>query len=267
MPPPKHILDPWARLRQHTAARIALGRAGGSLPTEEVLRFALDHAEARDAVHAEFDVDAVQSRIASLGFDVLVAHSQAADRNEYLTRPDLGRRLDNGSRNALQPVAASDVALIVGDGLSARATNAHAATLLEALVPLLRSEKLALGPIVLVRHARVAIQDEIGQLLRAKCALILIGERPGLGAADSLGAYVVFNPQPGNTDADRNCVSNIRPAGLPIRAAADTLHYLITQSLRRQISGVQLKDDRQGESYSINVTDIRAIGDSSTSGR
>ena len=239
--------DPWTRLRQHTAARIALGRAGASLPSDEVLRFALDHALARDAVHAELDVQQLESdlRAAAGDLPVVRAATRVTDRRTYLQRPDLGRRLDDASREQLAKLSrASDVSVVVADGLSATAAQRHAAPLCRLLLPQLRQAGLSLAPLVIARFARVALQDEIGHALGARCCVILIGERPGLGTPDSLGGYFVFNPKPGNTDADRNCVSNIRPAGLPLEAAAQTLHFLITQSLRLQLSGVKLKDDR-----------------------
>lgn len=240
------IPDPWSALRRHTAARIALGRAGGSLPTAEWLAFSMAHAEARDAVHSELDLDRLERDLAPVGLPCVRANSDAADRAAYLQRPDLGRRLDEKSRSALAGLNAlpADVALIVADGLSALAAQRQAPEVLREWMPMLREARFSLAPLVLVRHGRVAIQDEIGALLRASAAVILIGERPGLGSPDGLGAYLVFGPAPGNTDARRNCVSNIRPEGLPPAAAARTLHYLLGESLRRRISGVGLKDER-----------------------
>ena len=239
--------DPWTRLREHTAARIALGRAGASVPTDEVLHFALDHALARDAVHAELDVDQLEKALAEVAGDVPIVRvaTRATDRTTYLQRPDLGRQLDDASRDALAQIKRpADVCIVVADGLSATATQRHAVALFGLLVPKLRESRLSIAPLAIARFAWVALQDDVGHALGAKCSVILIGERPGLGTPDSLGAYFVFNPKPGNTDADRNCVSNIRPAGLPREAAAQTLHFLITQSLRLQLSGVRLKDDR-----------------------
>jgi ethanolamine ammonia-lyase small subunit len=240
--------DPWQHLQRLTPARIALGRAGGSLPSKEVLRFAMDHALARDAVWTELDVPALERDLQPLGLPIVAAASQATDRATYLKRPDLGRRLDESSvqgiAESIPPNTTFDVSLTIADGLSALAAQRQSPPLLAALVPLLRNAGLSLAPLVIVRQGRVAIQDEVGSAVRARCSVVLIGERPGLGTPDSLGAYLVFNPKPGNTDANRNCVSNIRPAGLPPKAAADTLHYLITQSLAKQLSGVQLKDDR-----------------------
>jgi ethanolamine ammonia-lyase small subunit len=235
--------DPWKSLRRRTTARVALGRAGGSLPTGQVLSFAADHADARDAVYSQLDLPALQ---ASLGDPIVLLHSQASDRQTYLQRPDLGRRLDAESAAKLQSITAEqvDIVLIVADGLSATAAQHHAAVVTKPLLVLLREKRLTVAPLCVVQQARVAIEDEIGSLLRAKLAVILIGERPGLGTADSLGAYLIHDPGIGKTDADRNCVSNIHPRHLPPERAADTLSWLIEQSIIRKISGVGLKDDR-----------------------
>ena len=241
-----HIIDPWTSLKGLTSARIALGRAGGSLPTAQVLDFAIAHAAARDAVHAELDTGALVESLKGLGLHPLLLATRAFDRETYLRRPDLGRRLDDASRQALAALnyPESDVSLIVADGLSAPAAQHQAEPVLRKLLPLLTSAGLRLAPICIVRQARVAVQDEIGQLLRARVAVILIGERPGLGSAESLSAYLVFEPRPGNTDAQRNCVSNVRPGGQTPATAAATLHFLIIQSLQRRLSGIALKDDR-----------------------
>jgi ethanolamine ammonia-lyase small subunit len=241
-----HALDSWSSLRRHTSARIALGRAGGSLPTIEVLDFTIAHAFARDAVHAELDTESLIKDLLPLGMETIVLASHARDRQTYLQRPDLGRRLDDASRAALSTLSQkdSDVAIIIGDGLSAPAAQKQSSVLLTELLPLLAKAQISAAPLCIVRHARVAIEDEIGSLLGTKIAVILIGERPGLGTAESLGAYLVFNPRLGRTDAERNCVSNIRPDGLAPADAARTLAYLIIESLRRQVSGVLLKDDR-----------------------
>jgi ethanolamine ammonia-lyase small subunit len=242
--------DPWAHLRRHTAARVALGRAGGSLPTREVLAFAAAHAAARDAVNQAVNFDLVEEELRDIGVNCARLDSAAGDRRTYLQRPDLGRQLDASSRRALAAHAqrirpAPDVAIVVADGLSAPACERQAAAVLEHLLPLLRRSRVTASPAFLVRHGRVAVADEIGQALGAKVSLILLGERPGLGSADSLGAYLTFDPRPGRSDAERNCVSNIRPGGLSFTSAAETLHHLLTESLRRQLSGVRLKDDRQ----------------------
>jgi ethanolamine ammonia-lyase small subunit len=237
--------DPWSSLRRFTSARIALGRAGGSLPTAELLDFALAHAAARDAVHSVLDVPALMRDLEPIGLPVIVCKSQVSDRTLYLQRPDLGSRLDPASRDALAVLAGeADVSIVISDGLSATAAAAHAASLLKELIPMLRAHGLSLSPLVIAPFGRVAVQDEVGAALGSRASLIVLGERPGLGCPDGLGGYLVYDPRPGNTNAQRNCVSNIRPAGLPIPAAAATLEYLIGQSIRRKISGIQLKDER-----------------------
>ena len=216
-------------LRSFTAARVGLERRGSSLGTKELLRFDLDHARARDAVHLELDPS-------SLGFDHILVRSEAKDRRSYLLRPDLGRRLqDKLQQNPC------DAAIVVADGLSALAVHRHAKELLNRLLPLLEDWRLA--PIIVATQARVAIGDEIGEQLGAKLALVLIGERPGLTSPDSLGAYLTYNPRRGRNDAERNCVSNIRPEGLSYDAAAQLIHFLMSESRARKISGVTLKSD------------------------
>ncbi len=239
--------DQWECLRSSTSARIALGRAGGSLPTRAWLNFKTSHAAARDAVHFPFDAEQIAGEVVSLGADVAIVNSAAADRRIYLERPDLGRRLDDQSRftlQQLQTAANIDLSITVTDGLSAIAIHRQARPLLESLLPKLRVAGWQLAPIVVARFGRVALEDEIGQLFAARLALILIGERPGLGSPDSLGAYLVYAPRAGNTDANRNCVSNIRREGLSHLAAADTIHYLLTEARNRRLTGVRLKDQR-----------------------
>jgi ethanolamine ammonia-lyase small subunit len=240
--------DAWSALRGVTQARIALGRAGGSLPTREWLAFKAAHAAARDAVHNQFDADRLAAEIAGLGVESLILNSSAPDRATYLQRPDLGRQLNDGSRQQLQrrtrPDLRHELVIIVSDGLSALAVHKQATPLLSEFLPAIHSEGWRLAPVVVARYGRVALEDEIGELLGAEIALMLIGERPGLGSPDSLGAYVVYEPRPGNTDAMRNCVSNIRPEGLTWKAAAETLRYLLGEARRRKLSGVQLKDQR-----------------------
>ena len=246
MSEPTYLPDSWSALRRHTAARVALGRAGGSLPTAEVLDFGIAHAAARDAVNAAFDVESLRASLAPIGLPCVMLATMAPDRDTYLRRPDLGRRLDEPSRAVLRAMSESggDVAMIVADGLSPAAAQRQAPRLLHELLPMLRSGGLRLAPLCIVRQARVAVEDEIGSALGVKLAVILIGERPGLATAESLGAYLVFDPGPGRTDAQRNCVSNVRPGGLGPGVAARTLHFLITASLRRRLSGVALKDER-----------------------
>ena len=240
-------LDPWARLRDTTPARIALGRAGGSLPTREWLDFKSAHAAAREAVQCPFAGEQLASEIRGLDTEVVVVSSAAADRRTFLERPDLGRQLDDRSRYTLQQLQSDsriDLAIAISDGLSAIAVHRQSRPLLQLLLPKLRSDSWHLAPIVVARFGRVALEDEVGALLGAQMALMLIGERPGLGSPDSLGAYLVYGPRVGNTDADRNCVSNIRPQGLPHDAASETIFYLLSEARRRQISGVLLKDHR-----------------------
>jgi ethanolamine ammonia-lyase small subunit len=242
------MADPWEQLRSLTTARIALGRTGGSLPTRELLDFRLAHARARDAVHAPFDAADFAERLRSLGTEVLCLESAATTSTDFLRRPDLGRRLANASRARLtaranEIAAPCDLAIVLSDGLSSLAATEHAPPLLAALIPLLRESGWTLAPIVVIRHGRVALQDEVGELLRARLSLMLLGERPGLGAADSLGAYFTHAPRRGLTDVARNCVSNIRAEGLPPAEAARKLFYLMTQSRQRGLSGVELKDD------------------------
>lgn len=239
--------DPWQHLKAWTAARIALGRAGGSLPTRELLDFSLAHARARDAVLSEWDPLELAGQVQALGYAVEFASSAAISRGEYLQRPDLGRRLAEESRQRLAKCADGpcDLAIVVSDGLSALAAQRHAVPLLAHLLPILAAESWQIAPIVFVNQGRVAIEDEIGELLQAELALILLGERPGLGAPDSLGAYLVYRPRVGLTDAQRNCVSNIRGEGLPPPVAGATLHYLLTEARHRKLSGVELKDERR----------------------
>ena len=228
------VADPWHGLRALTAARIGLARTGASLATAPTLALRLAHARARDAVHAELDVEALQSAVGPLH----VVDSAAASRAEYLLRPDLGRVLAD---TTVLPRGEHDIALVVADGLSARAVQTHAPPLLAALQPLLAGWRVA--PLVVVRQGRVAAGDAVAAALGAGCVAVLIGERPGLSAPDSMGAYLTWNPHPGTTDAERNCVSNIRPDGLPPAAAATKIAWLLGAMRTRGNSGVALKDD------------------------
>ena len=244
---PGPVADPWSNLRRFTNARIALGRTGGSLPTQALLDFRLAHARACDAVITPFDPQSLTLQLERFGLPVVLLASAAADKTQYLQRPDLGRQLCPDSRSkwrdAAARIPACDLVVIVSDGLSTEAVNTQAVPLLGALLPRLQERALILAPLVVVRHGRVALQDEIGAACQARISLMLLGERPGLGSADSLGAYFTFGPAPGKTDADRNCVSNIRPEGLnPIEAAAK-LDWLLGESLRRSVGGVALKDE------------------------
>lgn len=235
--------DPWAHLRRLTAARIALGRAGVSLPTAEWLRFAQAHALARDAVHEPLDTARLAEGLRAMAFEPLCVESAAPDRASYLRRPDLGRRLSPRSTALLQGRPAADVAVVLADGLSARATQSHALPLLLALRPRLEAQGQAPGPVVITTQARVALGDEVGALLNARAVLVLIGERPGLSSPDSLGAYLTWAPRPGRSDAERNCVSNIRPEGLALEAAAFKIAWLLHAARALGATGVALKDD------------------------
>jgi ethanolamine ammonia-lyase small subunit len=229
----------WADVRRLTAARIGLQRSGASLGTRPLLEFRLAHARARDAVHAPLDEN---SLLAALPRPALIVSSRAEDRRTYLMRPDFGRELlaDDAARLAAH-VGNHDLAIVVGDGLSAAAAERHAPPLLEALLPALADWSLA--PLVVARHARVALGDQVAAALGAASVLVLIGERPGLSAPDSLGAYLTWAPRPGTTDAERNCVSNIRPDGLDPAQAAHTLAFLLARMRRLRLSGVALKDE------------------------
>lgn len=272
--------NPWARLRALTPARIALGSAGVSLPTAQHLAFQLAHARARDAVHCRLDVGAIVRALDARGLPALALHSAAGDRPIYLQRPDQGRCLDAASRQSLARLqvtrrgvtgqeqvrehqidqtqcgqtqaeqiqaephdSRSDLALVIADGLSARAVQEHAMPLLDALLPLLRGDDWSLAPVTVVEQGRVAVGDEIGVLLNAANVVVLIGERPGLSSPDSLGIYFSHAPRIGMRDAERNCISNIRPAGLGFAPAAETLRYLLGEARRRGLSGVMLKDE------------------------
>jgi ethanolamine ammonia-lyase small subunit len=242
--------DPWAALQRHTAARIALGRAGASQRTASVLDFRLAHARARDAVHATLDFPALARQFAQHGLDAELLATAASDKAAYLLRPDLGRRLDDASRERLRDLAARwgrrDLVIVISDGLAAQAVARHALETVVRLVASLGAGGWTIYPLLLVPLGRVKLQDEIGFLLGARHSLMLLGERPGLGAPDSLGAYFTHRPRPECTDADRNCISNIRPAGLPPAAASAKLARLLAESARRGLSGVALKDTDDG---------------------
>jgi ethanolamine ammonia-lyase small subunit len=243
-------------LKRFTDARIALGRSGHSLPTAPHLNFQLAHAQARDAVHLAFDPVGVAQSLEPTGLATLQLHSAAADRYTYLQRPDLGRQLDAASRQRLQeweaynsqsaPDIGFDIAFVVADGLSALAVHQNAAPLIQAMVERLGADaqqRWSIAPVALVEQGRVAVGDEVGQALRARVVVVLIGERPGLSSPDSMGIYLTWAPAVGLNDAQRNCISNVRPAGLTVSAAAEKLHYLLTQSRALGMTGVGLKDE------------------------
>jgi ethanolamine ammonia-lyase small subunit len=261
--PPLVTLADWSGLRRFTDARIALGRAGHSQPTAAHLAFQLAHAQARDAVFAPLDVEGVSAALKALGLSPVLLQSAAPDREAFLQRPEWGRRLDAPSREALrawqsQQEAASpvDLAFVIADGLSAQAVNHHAAPLLAHLLPLLRddpAQRWRLAPVALVRQGRVAVGDEVGELLGARCVVVLIGERPGLSSPDSLGVYFTWAPRVGLTDAQRNCISNVRQAGLSPEHAAQKLHALLSRARSLQLSGVALKDESDGPSHTLTT--------------
>jgi ethanolamine ammonia-lyase small subunit len=228
----------WSELRRFTSARVALGRAGNGLPTGAHLEFQAAHAVARDAVHAALDVAKLRADLARAGMESLAVHSQAGDRRTYLLRPDLGRRLlDRGA----VPSLPGTLVFVVCDGLSALAVQRHAVPLLRRVSPHL---PMQLAPIVVAEQGRVALGDEIGEAMAAEAVAVLIGERPGLSAADSLGVYLTWQPRRGRTDAERNCISNIRPDGLAPEAAAEKLLWLIAEMRRLRLTGIGLKDEQ-----------------------
>ncbi len=246
---------PWQSWRRATPARIALGRAGAAIPTDEALRFGWAHAMARDAIHAPLDAEALAAALRDAGHEVLQARSRAEDRTTYLRRPDLGRQLHPEDALALQAHAANaaqagtpkpTLCVVVGDGLSSLAVQRHAVPLLQALAPLLPPQA-TLAPVVVVRQARVGVADEVGELLGAGLSAMLIGERPGLSSPDSLGIYLTQAPRRGRSDAERNCISNVRTEGLGYAAAAFKLAWLMRQAARLGATGVALKDDSDAE--------------------
>ena len=240
--------DPWAFLKAHTAARIAQGRTGHSLPTSALLSFQLDHARARDAVYSALDTVTLLDQLAHLHPNPVHLRSQATDRQTYLQRPDLGRRLDAASQTKLRelPVAAGigfDLCIVVADGLSAAAINRYAVSVVSGLIAAAQALRWSVVPVCVVEQGRVAIGDEVAHGLGAELLVVLIGERPGLSSPDSMGAYLTYRPRPGLTDESRNCVSNIRPEGLPGEFAVEKLVYLLTEMKGRRLSGVGLKDE------------------------
>ncbi len=253
----KVVHNPWSDLRRFTDARIGLGRAGISLPTSEMLAFQLSHAQARDAVSFPLDINQMKNSLGVLTprTPILHLHSQAVDRVSYLQRPDLGRKLSKKSQDILLDFMAEqkqttplnyDLALVVVDGLSSLAVQKNAHPFIsELLAQLGKNQQLKLAPITLVEQGRVAIGDDIGELLNAQIVMVLIGERPGLSSPDSLGLYLTWAPKTGLNDACRNCISNIRPAGLSYEEAARRAVYLVREAKKLKLTGVNLKDRTQ----------------------
>lgn len=241
--------DPWIELRQFTAARIALGRAGHSQRTSDLLRFQLDHSRARDAIHGELDIEKLRKDLTALDLPILTLESSARDRNEYLRRPDLGRSLSAASESLLHDFARGghppSITFVLVDGLSARAIQEHAVPFLQAYFQI--AGRSSIGPLCIASRGRVALGDPVGAILQSSLVVVLIGERPGLSSPDSMGLYMTFEPRIGTTDERRNCISNIRTEGLAPGEAAKRFHYLAGRSLKGKLSGVFLKDDRAAE--------------------
>lgn len=261
-PPGKVTPDPWDCLKQLTAARVALGRAGVSLPTAAHLEFQLAHARARDAVHTAMDAESLAEQIRGKGITCIVGNSAAGCREEYLQRPDLGRKLDESTIEALsqcQPkkdFPSFDLAIVIADGLSVRAVHDHSLPIIENLLTLAQEDSWTLSPVVLIRQGRVAIGDEVASQLGARMVVVLIGERPGLSSPDSLGVYFTYQPKVGLKDDARNCISNIRPEGLSYAMASHRLAGLLRSANERQLSGVQLKDDSDLVAVDSDIADV-----------
>jgi ethanolamine ammonia-lyase small subunit len=244
----------WTALRELTQARIALGRVGASLPTQATLEFGLAHARARDAVHAEFRSDLLIQQLQAAQLPCLSVHSAAETREQYLRRPDLGRRLNTASKECIANYllhGRPDVVFVIADGLSTQAPMIHALPTLLATSRLLPDWRL--GPVIVAEQSRVALGDEIGELLGATQVVMMIGERPGLSSPDSLGLYLTYAPRIGRVDAERNCISNVHQAGLSYEAAARKLAYLLVNAKAGQLSGVQLKDESAEDACAARV--------------
>jgi ethanolamine ammonia-lyase small subunit len=245
-------------LKAFTPARIGLPRAGSSISTREMLQFDLDHARARDAVHLPFDSATILNDLETRGFEALDVHSNALTRSEFLQRPDLGRQLNASSAERLKAFFSKnkksyDLAFVVADGLSTRAIHENAVSLLDAFKQISAGRKWTWAPVVVASQARVALADEIGEILNAQLSIILIGERPGLSSAESMGIYVTYAPQKGRTDAQRNCISNIRKAGLTCDKAARQLEFLISGAFQIRESGVNLKLSENDHAGKLSV--------------
>lgn len=255
--------NPWEALRKFTAARIALGRSGASLPTDEVMRFGMAHAQARDAVHQPFNSEVLEPELHALGLQTLRVDSAAADRTTYLCRPDLGRKLSANSREFLQQRHGepADLLLVVADGLSSKAVHRQAVPLITALLPYLRQLEIKLGPVVLAHQSRVALGDDIAEVMKARAVAILIGERPGLSSPDSLGIYMTWGPHTRRLESERNCISNVRPEGLDYPQAAFKLAWLLEQAFHRRLSGINLKDESDNPALHGKIRPLDHGGD------
>jgi len=235
--------DLLAQLREFTTARIAIGRVGNAIPLKQSMAFKLAHAHARDAVYSSLAIDVLLDKLKIFDLPLLHLHSQAGNRQKYLKRPDLGRLLHDDCKEQLSAHTDADIVIIIADGLSAEAVNENAVGLLKILIPQLNAANLNIASICLAEQARVAIGDDIAYGLNARFSIVLIGERPGLSAADSMGAYLTYKPKPGLTDESRNCVSNIRKHGMNYKQAASKIFYLVNEAFKRKLSGVALKDN------------------------
>jgi ethanolamine ammonia-lyase small subunit len=250
----EYTADSWEELKNYTDARIALGRSGIAMPTHELLKFSAAHAQAKDAVYATINPDLYDKITQTTNLPVIQLHSRAVDRAMYLRRPDLGKRLDDKSLELLSEIdKETDICLIIADGLSAAAINTNVIDFLKVFLSICLKNTWKVPAIYTVGQGRVAVSDQVGLLTRAKVSLILIGERPGLSAPDSMGVYMTYKPQVGNTAERRNCISNIRPKGLDFGFAAYKLAYLIEESMRKKISGVDLKDEYSEQLYATHV--------------
>jgi len=269
------IENPWAALRRFTDARIGLGRSGVSVPTKHLLEFQLAHAKAQDSVHKALDVTDLHERLKAQTWShpdaPICLHSRAEDRTQYLLRPDYGRLLDDRSSNVLRDYRAQtdnhyDLTIAIVDGLSALAIEMNAVSFLDSLIPALQNgaDPWQLSPLCIVEQGRVAIGDVIGELLHARCVLVLIGERPGLSSPDSMGLYMTWNPKLGRTDAQRNCISNIRAAGLSYQEASHRALHLLNEARTRKLSGVQLKDRTNNKLLDVTTDHSSFLTDKGT---
>ena len=261
------IENPWALLKEYTDARIGLGRAGISIPTSHSLAFQLAHAQAQDAVHLPLDVEYVIEQLGNINlnqeiFTPILLHSQAVNRTVYLQRPDLGRRLDKKSIEVLKKVNTLkdekyDLSIVIVDGLSSLAIKENAQIFIKKLIEVLNfsSQDWKIAPITIVQQGRVAIGDEVGQILNSKISIVLIGERPGLSSPDSMGLYLTYNPKVGLTDESRNCISNIRIEGLSYEEAVKKTMYLLKESRKLELSGVNLKDRTTNDVIENNINE------------
>lgn len=246
----------WQRLREHTEARIGLGHSGGSITTEHHLAFQYAHACAQDAVWRPLDWNIVKNGLADTDVELLTVKSRASDRDQYLQRPDFGRQLDEESRELLQSVATNkqaEVVIVIADGLSATAIEQNAVSMIRSLLKVLAEQGLACPYVCLAEQARVALGDEVAELLEAKHLVLLVGERPGLSSPNSLGIYYTWSARAGYTDAWRNCISNVRAGGQTIEAATRRLMWLVQEAEKRQLSGVQLKDESESETLTLDA--------------